>query len=389
MRVLFTINPAPGHLYALVPLAWAMHLRGHDVLVAAPQSMGQQIRRAGLSHAVVGGDASFFDLWPSHVPLGGNDTLDLAVFVAIAERTGPDIVALARAWRPDLVVTEPVEYAAPIAATQLGIPWVLHHWGLPVPGAVHRAALADVADRLLRLAGTLGARGATDPPLATVDTCPPSLRQAGAVTGTGLPMRYVPYNSASTLPEWLFAPRVRPRVCVSMGTVPIPEGVDGLTAAVAGMRDLDVEVVVSGAGVHGIEDLPANARRVGWLPHHVLLPTCDLFVHHGGSGSSMAALGAGRPQLVLPQMCDQFSIAARLTEAGVARSVAFTDRSPDAVRAAVRALLADTAVTRRAGRVRDEIAAMPAPPEVAATLAGLTQRARPGKVEACAGTSGY
>src|SRR4051812_8213158 len=126
MRVLFTINPAPGHLYALTPLAWALHLRGHEVIVAAPSSMGQQIRRAGLSHAVVGGDASFFELWPAGVRLGGNDTLDLSVFVAIAERTGPDVVALARAWRPDLIVTEPVEYAAPQAATLLGIPWVLH-----------------------------------------------------------------------------------------------------------------------------------------------------------------------------------------------------------------------------------------------------------------------
>ncbi|GAB3855350.1 glycosyltransferase [Dactylosporangium cerinum] len=311
------------------------------------------------------------------------------MFAAIAERTGADVVGLARTWRPDLIVTEPVEYAAPLAATLLGIPWVLHHWGLPVPDAVHRTALADVTDRLLRLADTLGVSQPVDAPLATVDTCPPSLRPPGAVPGVGLPMRYVPYNSASTLPDWLFAPRVRPRVCVSMGTVPIPEGVDGLTAAVEGMRDLDVEVVVSGAGVHGIEDLPPNARRAGWLPHHLLLPTCDLFVHHGGSGSSMAALGAGRPQLVLPQMCDQFSIAARLTAAGVARSVAFAERSADAVRAAVRALLADTAVTRRAGRIRDEIAAMPAPDSVATTLAGLTDRARPGKVEACAGTSGY
>ncbi|MDG6101530.1 DUF1205 domain-containing protein [Dactylosporangium aurantiacum] len=399
MRVLVTVNPAPGHLFALVPLAWAMHLRGHEVVVAAPRSMGQQIRRAGLSHAVVGGDASFFELWPADLRLGGNDTLDLTVFAAIAERTGPDVVGLARAWRPDLIVTEPVEYAAPLAATLLGIPWVLHHWGLPVPDGVHRAALAAVAGRLARLAGTLGVAGPAAAPLATVDTCPPSLRAAGAAGG--LPMRYVPYNSGCTLPEWLYAPRRRPRVCVSMGTVPIPEGVDGLTAAVEGMRDLDVEVVVSGAGVHGIDDLPANARRVGWLPHHLLLPTCDLFVHHGGSGSSMAALGAGRPQLVLPQMCDQFSIAERLTAAGVARSVAFADRSPAAVRAAVRALLADTAVTRRAGRVRDEIAALPAPPDVAATLAGLagaagpagapglTDRARPGMVDACAGTSGY
>ena len=43
MRVLLTVNPAPGHLFALVPLAWALHLDGHQVLVAAPQSLAQQV----------------------------------------------------------------------------------------------------------------------------------------------------------------------------------------------------------------------------------------------------------------------------------------------------------------------------------------------------------
>ncbi|GAA2337000.1 nucleotide disphospho-sugar-binding domain-containing protein [Dactylosporangium salmoneum] len=365
MRVLFTMNPAPGHLFSMVPLAWALHLRGDQVLVAVPQPLHQQVRRAGLTAAVVGGEASFFELWPAGLELGGNEELDLDVFVAIAERTRDDVGALVRAWRPDLVVTEPVEYAGPLAATRAGIPWVLQHWGLPVPEPAHRSALARVEPRLSQLYGGI----VVDPPALTVDTCPPSL---GAAAG-GTPMRYVPYNAACTVPDWLLEPPRRPRVCVSMGTVPIPEGVDGLTAAVHGLRDLDVEVVVSGAGVHGVADLPGNARRIGWIPHNQVLPSCALFVHHGGSGSSMAALTIGRPQLLMPQMCDQFAIAERLTAAGAARCVPFPERSAAAVRIEAAKLLSDDGYRARAAALAAEIAAMPSPASVADRIAALVR----------------
>jgi L-noviosyl transferase len=370
MRVLITVNPAPGHLFAMVPLAWALHLAGHQVLVAAPQPLAQQIRRAGLSAAAVGDDASFLELWPADRALGGNRELDLEVFVAIAERTASDTVSLTRAWRPALIVSDPVEYSGPLAATVTATPWALHHWGLPVPEHLHEAALAKVRNRISRLYEPFGSQHASSA-IATLDTCPPSMREPHAPDAHRLGMRYVPYNGACTVPDWLFAPRTRPRVGVSMGTVPIPEGVDALQAAVDGLSGLDVEVVVSGAGVHGVERLPANARRIGWIPHHHLLPTCDLFVHHGGSGSSMAAITAGRPQLVMPQMCDQFTIAERLTAAGVARCVPFTERGAGAVRAEVERLLGDGSYAERAAGLRDEVAAMPSPTTVAAELTRL------------------
>ncbi|MEU7867636.1 hypothetical protein [Dactylosporangium sp. NPDC049140] len=52
---------------------WALHLRGDQVLVAVPRPLHQQVRRAGLTAAVVGGDASFFELWPSGRDLVGNN----------------------------------------------------------------------------------------------------------------------------------------------------------------------------------------------------------------------------------------------------------------------------------------------------------------------------
>ena len=361
MRILFSVNPAPGHLFAVVPLAWALHLEGHQVVVAAPQVLAQQIRRAGLTAAVVGGDATFFTCRPPERALGGNPDLDLDVYLAIAEQTAPELVDLVQAWQPDLLICEPVDFAGPLTATVTGTPWVLHNGGLPVPDDLFQAALSAVSDRLDRLGP------ASKPPLATIDTCPPSMR-LGRPDGSVLPMRHIPYHGACTAPEWLLTPPQRPRVCVSMGTVPIPDGVDGLVAALQGLSGLDVEVVVSGAGAHAVADMPANATRITWVPHQLVLPDCDLFVHHSGSNSAMAALAAGRPQLVMPQMGDQFAIAERLTRAGVARCVPFEDRGPEAVHEAALDLLGVTYYAARANRLRDEMAAMPSPATVAGDL---------------------
>jgi L-demethylnoviosyl transferase len=361
MRILFTVNPAPGHLFAMVPLAWALHLEGHQVMVAAPQVLAQQIRRAGLTAAVIGGDATFLSCWPPGRPLGCHPVLDLDVYVAVAEHTLPELVDLIQAWQPALIVTEPVEFAGPLAATVTGTPWVLHQGALQPGDDVLQDALTRAADRLDRLGP------APKPPLATVDCCPPSMR-TGPTERSVLRMRPVPYHGACTAPEWLLTAPERPRVCVTMGTVPIPEGVAGLTAALQGLSDLAIDVIVSGAGAHAVADLPANATRVGWIPHHHVLPGCDLFVHHSGPVSSMAALTAGRPHLVMPQMSEQFSIAERLMRAGVARCVPFADRSPEAVRDAALDLLDDPFYAARARRLSAEIAAMPGPSTVAAEL---------------------
>src|SRR3954466_10443866 len=85
-----------------------------------------------------------------------------------------------------------------------------------------------------------------------VEATPEQNAQAarGGVGQPPAPRRSVPYTAACTIPDWLLQPPTRPRVCVSMGTVPIPEGVDGLTAAVQGLRGLAVGGVVFGGGVH-------------------------------------------------------------------------------------------------------------------------------------------
>jgi UDP:flavonoid glycosyltransferase YjiC (YdhE family) len=371
MRVLVTTSPACGHLFPMVCLAWALRAAGHQVLVATPRAMAQEAARAGLASAVVGGDAAVLELVPENVPVAGDHPLTLEPFAALAERTAPDVVALARAWRPDLIMSEPVEYSGRAAAALLGVPLVVHHWGLQLPEQLYQRATRAIRGRITALYRELGVPDDVGSPAAVVDTCPPSLRPPDTPEGTA--MRYVPYNGVGIAPRWLFTPPRRPRIAVAMGTVPIAAGVDGLRVSIAALADLDVEVVVSGAGARSpaLADPPSNVRIAGWIPHHQLLPTCDLLVHHGGAGSAMTALAHGLPQLVLPQMADQFLNAERLVGRGVAVQVPYQQRHPDAVGQGVTELLGNPGYREAARGVRQEIDRMPTPAEVATILETL------------------
>ncbi|XP_054802932.1 sterol 3-beta-glucosyltransferase UGT80B1 isoform X3 [Prosopis cineraria] len=55
----------------------------------------------------------------------------------------------------------------------------------------------------------------------------------------------------------------------------------------------------------------------GSMPYHWLFPKCAAVIHHGGSGTTAAALRAGTPQVVCPFMLDQFYWAERTYWLGV------------------------------------------------------------------------
>jgi UDP:flavonoid glycosyltransferase YjiC (YdhE family) len=53
-------------------------------------------------------------------------------------------------------------------------------------------------------------------------------------------------------------------------------------------------------------------------PHARLFPRCAAIVHHGGAGTTAAALRAGTAQVILPVMLDQFHHAHVLARTGLA-----------------------------------------------------------------------
>jgi UDP:flavonoid glycosyltransferase YjiC (YdhE family) len=88
-------------------------------------------------------------------------------------------------------------------------------------------------------------------------------------------------------------------------------------------------------------------------------------IHHEGAGTTLSALAAGVPQVVVPQGADQFLNAASVSERGCATTA---DMASTAIRAGLRRALSGEfdAATRD---VREEIGLLPSPTDVAARLA--------------------
>jgi UDP:flavonoid glycosyltransferase YjiC (YdhE family) len=182
------------------------------------------------------------------------------------------------------------------------------------------------------------------------------------------PMRPVAWTEPdSTVPGWVQR-RHRPLVYVTLGTMVATD--DALRPVIEGVAALDVDVLValgSAAGT-GIGGLPANVHVEGFVDQAGVLELADVVVHHGGSGTVLAALAAGVPQVVIPTGADQFVNADRLAITGLASVLPPADATPDAVAAATKAALVDT--DRSAvDLARAEIAAMAHPARIVDALA--------------------
>jgi ABC-2 type transport system ATP-binding protein len=113
-----------------------------------------------------------------------------------------------------------------------------------------------------------------------------------------------------------------------------------------------------------------------YIPQSLLFPRCDAVVAHGGSGTTLSALAAGLPMLLLPQGANQFWNAARCVELGVGSQLLPDQLDPAAVRRKVASLLDDPAYHSRARAIEHEIEQMPVP-EVAVGLLERLSRERP------------
>lgn len=120
---------------------------------------------------------------------------------------------------------------------------------------------------------------------------------------------------------------------------------------------------------------PANVRVERWVPQHELLPQCSLVVSHGGSGSVLGALAHGLPMVLLPLGADQPLNAERCATLGVARVLDAVSVTPAQVREAANAVLAEARHRVAAGRLRDEIAALPDPADAVHRIERLARGA--------------
>jgi MGT family glycosyltransferase len=164
----------------------------------------------------------------------------------------------------------------------------------------------------------------------------------------------------------------RPLVYLTLGTVQNREPLfRELLGAVAA---LDVRVLVTlgpGADPSTLGPQPPGVRVEAYVAQSAVLPHSDVVVSHAGSGTVLATLAHGLPQLCVPQAADQFRNAAGVDQAGAGLRLSSQEATPAAVADGVRRLLAEPEFGVAARRVGAEIAAMPSPEEVVGVLEGF------------------
>ena len=118
------------------------------------------------------------------------------------------------------------------------------------------------------------------------------------------------------LAEWLASEPASPALYLGFGSMPQRDlrGLVDHTLRVNGCR-----AVVGGADAAFCRAFAGDARvmPVGWVPHQALFPHLAAIVHHGGAGTTAAALRAGRPQVVVPHLGDQRFWGRRVAALGV------------------------------------------------------------------------
>jgi rhamnosyltransferase subunit B len=379
MHVILATVGTDGDVFPHVGLGAALHARGHRVTLAAPESYRAHAHALGIEFcalvtaAEVGRMLADPDLW--HPFRSG---------MMMARWGGPMIPrqyeALAGlAGQPDSVlVASPGVLAARLVQEKLGVPTAslllqpgllpsstappAMPGGLTIPAwlphplrqlywlAVDAAGYALVAPSLNRVRDGLGLspvrrvfRWWLSPDLviglfpgwyaAPQPDWPPQLRLAGFGRFDG---------ARGALPEdvRLFCEQGSPPIAFTLGT--------GMTHAAGFFRT--AVAVCDALGARGLlltkypgvipVRLPPQVRHCAFAPFRQLLPLCGAVVHHGGVGTTAAALEAGCPQLVLPLAWDQPDNAVRVAELGVGLALGSRRRSGGHLSRALAQLLA-------------------------------------------------
>ena len=72
-------------------------------------------------------------------------------------------------------------------------------------------------------------------------------------------------------------------------------------------------ILLTGWGAISNEDLPDSVFKIDSIPHNWLFPQMAAIVHHGGAGTTAAALRSGVPSIVIPFTGDQYFWGHRVT----------------------------------------------------------------------------
>lgn len=349
MRILFASTHGAGHFGPLVPFIDACVRGEHEILVTGPPTLDPRGYpfRVGASppEDVL---RAMWDAMPRQPPAQGEVITVGTIFAGLnVEAMLPPLAELLEDWKPDLVVREVNEYASAIAAERAGLPHV--RVGISQAFA-EEGGLAFAAPALEDVEPGIVQAIAASPYVtcfpASFDPAPFPVRRYRD------PAADVP---PKPLPDW-WPGDERPLVYMTFGSVAaaFPAAAAAYKKALAALADLPVRVLLTVGRELDLGETPPNVHVEQWVPQADVLAHAALVLCHGGSGTTLGALAAGRPLVIVPLFADQPYNAARagIVGAGVVASV-------DTVGRAVDRVLDDESYAEAARRVAEEMRVLP------------------------------
>ncbi|MCT2585143.1 activator-dependent family glycosyltransferase [Actinophytocola gossypii] len=422
MRVLVTVIAVKTHLYNVVPVAWALQAAGHEVRVASQPDLTDAITAAGLTAVPVGDELSMgkssdgptSQTFRAH---GGGMSADpatldweavLGAFTVAcpveyeffaAQSMVDDLVEFARGWEPDLVIWDALTFAGPIAARACGAAHARMLFGIDYVSRMYARYVELLAEQPPDqrddpvsdwLAGRLARHGcAFDPDDALelmtgqwcIDPTPAWMRVP--LDLPYLPVRIVPFNGPTTVPDWVYEPPERPRVCLSLGM----SGRDlfggdqvSVSALLESLAELDIELIatLNAEQLTSVSALPDNVRTVDFVPLNELAPTCTAIIHHGGFGTLGNILTHGIPSLTIPApWWDEKDLGTHLHTRGAGIHLDPTNTTPTTLKNALHQLLTNPTYHHNATTIQQEIHTTPTPNHLTTTLEQLVATRAP------------
>jgi vancomycin aglycone glucosyltransferase len=375
MRVLLSTIGSRGDVQPLVALAVRLRELGHQARLVAPPDFREWVEGLGFEVTPVGP-------WLRESTAGRNaerpapEALRQLVTDSVADQFAA--VSAAAKGCDVIVAASALQAAARTVAEVDGLPYVFvaysanvlpsaHHAPPSVPPPADRAAVpglwaqdaarfdatfAAALNEHRAAAGLAPVTGVRDHILTAAPwlAADPVLSQWRAAEPVFQPGALVlPDDRPLSTELTAFLDAGEPPVYFGFGSIRAPEGLS--EAMIAAARALGRRAIVSRgwADLSLVDDAP-DCLAIGEVNQQALFGRCAAVVHHGGAGTTTAAALAGAPQVLVPQLYDQYYWASRVADLGIGGAHAPGAPSAESLTAALGPVL-DPAVARRAREV--------------------------------------
>lgn len=379
MKILVTGIAGYSHLVPFVlPAAAALRAAGHEVTVAVPADGADLVTGYGLDVLPLDGvptmaqiatdpalraeEFSVADYQPPATPYpfqgfsAAPQGAARAFVGVLGHRLATVLLEELDGAVPDLIVRDNTEFGGYLVAERLGCPRL----DLDVAPMFESDApeVMAVVNEVRGLHGLPPVESVTDGnriAQTPLDFYPPSHRVPGLHCFRPGPRSHAPLD-----PRIADLPADRPLVLASLGSVAPALGVNGglLGSIVAALGTLDVSAIVATGGAE-IPAPPANVILTDFVDQQTVLPTCDVFVTHGGFNSVRESLQAGVPMVLLPLFGDHPPNSAQAEALGAGITLDPQTVTAGEVAAAVEKVLADPGYGRNARRFARRSRALP------------------------------